>query len=72
MVHIANPDRVMKAVDGDFDPPGPGLPDDHCYCTWCNGHGLDIGALYKGYWQRVEPGWTKVSGARVEGLVPWI
>ena len=57
VVHLVNPDRVIKAVDGDYDPPGPGLPDNHCYCGWYNGHGLDIGKLHKGYWQKVKPGW---------------
>ena len=54
VVHMANPDRVIKAVDGDYDPPGPGLPDNHCYCGWYNGHGVDLGKLHKGYWQRGE------------------
>jgi beta-galactosidase/beta-glucuronidase len=58
VVHMANPDRVTKAVDGDYDPPGPGLPDNHCYCGWYNGHGVDLGALHKGFWQRVKPGWV--------------
>ncbi len=56
-VRLANPDRVVKPVDGDYDPPGPGLPDNHCYCGWYNGHGLDLGRLRRGYWQRVKPGW---------------
>lgn len=54
---LANPDRVIKPVDGDYDPPAPGLPDNHCYCGWYNGHGIDIGKLHRGYWQRVKPGW---------------
>lgn len=62
VVRLANPDRVIKAVDGDYDPPGPGLPDLHCYNTWYNGHGLDIGKLNKGYWQRVKPGWMLGCG----------
>lgn len=52
-----NPDRVIKKSDGDYDPPTPGLPDNHCYNTWYNGQGLGIGKLYKGYWQWVKPGW---------------
>lgn len=62
VVHMANPDRVTKAVDGDYDPPGPGLPDNHCYCGWYNGHGLDLGRLHKGYWQHVKPGWVYGCG----------
>lgn len=61
-VRLQNPDRVIKAVDGDYDPPGPGLPDNHCYNGWYNGHGLDLGRLHKGYWQRVKPGWMHGCG----------
>jgi hypothetical protein len=69
VVHMAHPDQVAKAVDGDYDPPGPGLPDNHCYCGWYNGHGLDIGKLHKGYWQHVKPGWRYGCGEfGVEGL----
>ncbi|MBI9064171.1 MAG: hypothetical protein JEZ14_19450 [Marinilabiliaceae bacterium] len=57
IVHHWNPDRVIKAGDGDYDPPSPGLPDSHCYNTWYNGHGLGLGELHKGYWQKVKPGW---------------
>jgi hypothetical protein len=71
VVHMANPDRVTKAVDGDYDPPGPGMPDNHCYCGWYNGHGIDMGALNKGYWQQVKPGWVYGCGEfGAEGLDP--
>lgn len=71
VVHMANPDRVTKAVDGDYDPPGPGLPDNHCYCGWYNGHGVELGMLHKGYWQRVKPGWVYGCGEfGTEGLDP--
>ena len=70
-VRLANPDRVIKAVDGDYDPPGPGLPDNHCYNGWYNGHGLDLGKLHKGYWQRIKPGWLYGCGEfGAEGLDP--
>ena len=53
-----NPDRVIKCVDGDYDPPSPyGMPDNHCYCGWYIGHGLDLGALHAGGWLPVKPGW---------------
>lgn len=69
VVRLINPDRVIKAVDGDYDPPGPGLPDNHCYCGWYNGHGLDLGKLHKGYWQKVKPGWLYACGEfGAEGL----
>lgn len=57
-VHLENPDRVIKCCDGDYDPPAPfGMPDNHCYCGWYIGHGLDLGKLHRGYWLPVSPGW---------------
>jgi hypothetical protein len=71
LVHVMNPDRVVKPVDGDYDPPAEGLPDNHCYCGWYNGHGLDLGKLNKGYWQKVKPGWMYGCGEfGAEGLDP--
>ncbi len=68
-VRLVNPDRVIKPVDGDYNPPAPGLPDNHCYCCWYNGHGIDVGKLHKGYWQRVKPGWFYGCGEfGTEGL----
>lgn len=70
-VLLSNPDRVIKAGDGDYDPPSPGLPDNHCYNTWYNGHGLGLGKMYKGYWQLVKPGWDYGCGEfGAEGLDP--
>ena len=70
-VLMSNPDRVIKAGDGDYDPPSPGLPDSHCYNTWYNGHGLGLGQMYKGYWQRIKPGWFYACGEfGAEGLDP--
>lgn len=57
VVRLNNPDRVIKHVDGDYDPPSTTLPDNHCYCMWYNGHGIDVGRLHKGYWMPVMPGW---------------
>jgi len=68
-VSLENPDVVIKPVDGDYDPPAVGLPDNHCYCGWYNGHGLDLGKLHKGYWQRVKPQWHYGCGEfGAEGL----
>lgn len=68
-VHLANPDRVIKPVDGDYDPPAPGLPDNHCYTCWYNGHGVELGKLHKGFWQRVKPDWFHGCGEfGAEGL----
>lgn len=70
-VHLLNPDRVIKPIDGDYDPPGPNLPDNHCYCTWYNGHGIDIGKLHRGYWIGVKEGWCYGCGEfGAEGLDP--
>lgn len=70
-VHLLNPDRVIKPIDGDYDPPGPNLPDNHCYCTWYNGHGIDIGKLHRGYWLGVKKDWYYGCGEfGAEGLDP--
>ncbi|MCF7839130.1 MAG: beta galactosidase jelly roll domain-containing protein, partial [Candidatus Marinimicrobia bacterium] len=70
-VRLANPDRVIKPVDGDYDPPAPGLPDNHCYTCWYNGHGVELGKLHKGYWQKVKPDWFYGCGEfGAEGLDP--
>lgn len=61
-VRLVNPDRVIKPHDGDYDPPEDGLPDHHCYTGWYNGHGLGIGRLHRGWWQRVKPGWLYGCG----------
>lgn len=58
VIHNLNPDRVIKPIDGDYNPPEEsGLPDNHCYPTWYNGHGIDVGRLHKGYWLPTKPGW---------------
>jgi len=68
-VHVLNPDRVIKHVDGDYDPPSDTLPDNHCYCGWYNGHGLELGKLHKGYWIPVKRGWQYGCGEfGAEGL----
>ncbi len=70
-VLLANPDRVIKAGDGDYDPPSPGLPDNHCYNIWYNGHGLGLGEMYKGFWQQIKPDWLFGCGEfGAEGLDP--
>jgi len=64
-----NPDRVIKPVDGDYDPPAPGLPDNHCYTLWYVGHGIDVGALHAGEWMAIKPGWNYGCGEfGAEGL----
>ena len=70
-VRLLNPDRVIKHIDGDYDPPDSTLPDNHCYCTWYNGHGIDMGKLHRGYWLGVKEGWYYGCGEfGAEGLDP--
>ncbi len=69
VIKLSNPDRVIKHVDGDYDPPTESMPDNHCYPMWYNGHGIDIGRLYKGYWMPVRPDWYYGCGEYgAEGL----
>lgn len=69
VVKLTNPDRVIKHVDGDYDPPSESMPDNHCYPMWYNGHGIDIGRLHKGYWLAVRPDWYYGCGEfGAEGL----
>ncbi len=56
-VKCCNPDRVIKHIDGDYDPPCESMPDNHCYPMWYNGHGIDIGKLHKGYWIPTKSDW---------------
>ena len=71
VVKMNNPERVTKHVDGDYDPPSNTLPDNHCYTLWYNGHGVDAGALDKGYWFPVKPDWNYGCGEfGAEGLDP--
>ncbi len=68
-VKLQNTDRVIKHIDGDYDPPCKTMPDNHCYPMWYNGHGIDIGLLHKGYWLPTKPGWCYGCGEYgAEGL----
>lgn len=71
LVRYHNPDRAIKPIDGDYDPPGPGLPDYHCYTLWYNGHGLPFGDLHQGWFLPGKPGWMQGCGEfGAEGLDP--
>jgi len=69
-VRMSNPERVIKCVDGDYDPPtASGMPDNHCYCGWYIGHAIHMGALNRGNWIPVKPGWHYGCGEfGAEGL----
>ena len=61
-MQVLNPDRVFKHVDGDYDPPGTTLPDNHCYAGWYNGHGVELGELHRGAWIPIRDGWAYGCG----------
>lgn len=68
-IRLQNPDRAIKPIDGDYDPPGPGLPDNHAYPAWYNGHAIDLGKLHQGWWVAVKPDWFYACGEfGAEGL----
>jgi hypothetical protein len=69
-IRMANPERVIKYVDGDYDPPASaGMPDNHCYCGWYIGHAIDLGKLNRGYWLPIKVGWHYGCGEfGAEGL----
>jgi len=68
-VRHTNPDRVIKAVDGDYDPPSPGVADRHCYNLWYGNHGIDFGKMHRGFWQVSKKDWGHGCGEfGVEGL----
>lgn len=66
IVQLNQPDCVIKHIDGDFMSPDMSgqncMPDNHCYTMWYFGHGIDIGKLYKGYWQQILPDWYYACG----------
>jgi len=70
IMRMSNPERVIKCVDGDYDPPASlGMPDNHCYCGWYIGHAIDLGRLNRGYWMAITPGWHYGCGEfGAEGL----
>lgn len=69
VVKMQNPDRVIKHVDGDYEPPSKSLPDNHCYTCWYNGHGIESGKLHKGYWIPTKKDWNFACGEfGAEGL----
>ena len=70
VIYIENPDRVVKNVEGDYDPPTmEGLPDFHTYTMWYTNHPIPIGKLVKGYIPPVKKGWMIGCGEYgAEGL----
>jgi Beta-galactosidase/beta-glucuronidase len=70
VIYVENPDRVVKHVEGDYDPPThTGLSDFHCYNLWYTNHALPFGKLYKGYLPALKRGWKTGCGEYgTEGL----
>lgn len=72
MIYIENPDRVVKNVEGDYDPPTmEGMPDFHTYTMWYSHHPIPVGKLIRGYIPPVKQGWMIGCGEYgAEGLDP--
>lgn len=70
VIYVENPDRVIKHVEGDYEPPtGTGLSDFHCYNLWYTNHALPFGKLYKGFLPALKKGWKTGCGEYgTEGL----
>lgn len=71
-VYTENPSRVVKNVEGDYEPPTmEGMPDFHCYTMWYSHHAIPIGKLLAGYLPPVKEGWMAGCGEYgAEGLDP--
>ncbi len=50
VVHNENPDRAVKYIDGDYQAPSNGYPDNHCYNIWYDGHGIELPDMCRGAW----------------------
>lgn len=71
LVLLQNPDQAVKLVDGDYNPPSNGYPDNHCYSGWYGNHGVSQDRLYAGIWMPVRKGWMYGCGEfGAEGLDP--
>lgn len=72
IIYIENPDRVIKNVEGDYDPPTlEGMPDFHTYTMWYSHHPMPVGKLARGYIPPVKEGWMIGCGEYgAEGLDP--
>lgn len=69
IVHNENPDRSVKYVDGDYQAPNKGYPDNHCYNIWYDKHGIPLNVMEKGGWMPVKSDWMYGCGEfGAEGL----
>jgi hypothetical protein len=70
-VKLENPDQVIKLIDGDYNPPSAGEPDNHCYSGWYGNNGVALDLLHEGHWCSVLKGWMYGCGEfGAEGLDP--
>lgn len=69
-IYIENPDRVIKNIEGDFEPPTKtGMPDFHCYNMWYTNNTIPISKMYKGYIPEIKNDWKTGCGEYgAEGL----
>ncbi len=69
-IYTENPGRVVKNVEGDYEPPTmEGMPDFHCYTMWYSHHAIPIGKLLAGYLPALKTGWMAGCGEYgAEGL----
>ena len=69
---LYNPDRVIKCVDGDYDPPPRhGMLDQHAYVCMHEDHGVEVGKLHKGELFPIKAGWRcGVGEYGAEGIEP--
>lgn len=71
VVHNENPDRAVKYIDGDYQAPSNGYPDNHCYNIWYDGHGIELPDMCRGAWMPVSKDWMYGCGEfGAEGLDP--
>jgi len=71
IIHLENPDRVLKLNEGDYAPlPNTwGVSDFHCYTLWYIAHAMDAGRMNKGYLPGVNAEWyTSCGEYGVDGL----
>jgi hypothetical protein len=69
-MRLNNPDRAIKRVEGDYNPPTRrGISDFHTYSLWYTNHGLPIGELHAGWLPEIDPEWLTACGEYgAEGL----
>ena len=63
VVLMENPDRVIKDIEGDYEPPADqGLSDFHLYTLWYTNHMIDFGRFHRGFLPAIRDGWRASCG----------